>query len=30
MSFAPTPAAAVNPWMQILSALEKKVNRQSF
>jgi len=30
MSFAPTPAAAVNPWIQILSALEKKVNRQSF
>ena len=30
MSYAPTPAAAINPWMQILSALEKKVNRQSF
>ena len=30
MSYAPTPAAAVNPWIQILSALEKKVNRQSF
>ncbi len=33
MSFAPTPAATGNlnnPWMQILSALEKKVNRQSF
>jgi chromosomal replication initiator protein len=33
MSFAPTPAATGNlnnPWIQILSALEKKVNRQSF
>jgi chromosomal replication initiator protein len=30
MSLAPTPAAAANPWIQILSALEKKVNRQSF
>ena len=30
MSFAPSPAATVNPWIQILSALEKKVNRQSF
>jgi len=30
MSFAPTPAVAINPWIQILSALEKKVNRQSF
>jgi chromosomal replication initiator protein len=30
MSFATTPATAVNPWMQILAALEKKVNRQSF
>ena len=30
MSFATTPAAAINPWMQILAALEKKVNRQSF
>ena len=30
MSYAPTPAAAINPWIQILSALEKKVNRQSF
>jgi len=30
MSYAPTPAAALNPWIQILSALEKKVNRQSF
>jgi chromosomal replication initiator protein len=30
MSFATTPAAAINPWMQILAALEKKINRQSF
>jgi chromosomal replication initiator protein len=30
MSFAPTPATAVNPWIQILAALEKKINRQSF
>jgi len=30
MSFATTPATAINPWIQILSALEKKVNRQSF
>jgi len=30
MSFATTPAANINPWMQILAALEKKVNRQSF
>jgi chromosomal replication initiator protein len=30
MSFATTPAAAINPWIQILAALEKKVNRQSF
>jgi chromosomal replication initiator protein len=30
MSFATTPATAPNPWMQILAALEKKVNRQSF
>src|SRR3984885_9138268 len=30
MSFATTPASAINPWMQILAALEKKVNRQSF
>jgi chromosomal replication initiator protein len=30
MSFVTTPATAVNPWMQILAALEKKVNRQSF
>ena len=30
MSFATTPATAINPWIQILAALEKKVNRQSF
>ena len=30
MSFVTTPATAINPWMQILSALEKKINRQSF
>src|ERR1700744_4351946 len=30
MSFAATPATAINPWIQILAALEKKINRQSF
>jgi chromosomal replication initiator protein len=30
MSFASTPATIINPWIQILAALEKKVNRQSF
>jgi chromosomal replication initiator protein len=30
MSFAVSPATALNPWLQILSALEKKVIRQSF
>ncbi len=30
MSFAPTPTTAINPWIQILAALEKKVNHQSF
>ena len=30
MSFVPTPAAALNPWVRILGALEKKINRQSF
>ncbi len=31
MAFAMTPATtALNPWVQILGALEKKVNRQSF
>jgi chromosomal replication initiator protein len=31
MAFAMSPpAAALNPWLQILAALEKKVIRQSF
>src|SRR5450631_3193904 len=30
MSFAPTATAILNPWVRILGALEKKVNRQSF
>jgi chromosomal replication initiator protein len=30
MSFATSPSTALNPWLQILSALEKKVIRQSF
>src|SRR6266567_3347199 len=30
MAFAMTPATALNPWLQILSALEKKVFRQTF
>jgi chromosomal replication initiator protein len=30
MSFATSPTPAPNPWLQILSALEKKVIRQSF
>ena len=30
MAFAISPATALNPWLQILSALEKKVKRQSF
>ena len=30
MSFAVTSPVALNPWIQILAALEKKVNRQSF
>jgi chromosomal replication initiator protein len=30
MAFAVSPATALNPWIQILSALEKKVIRQSF
>ncbi|MGD0801527.1 MAG: chromosomal replication initiator protein DnaA [Terracidiphilus sp.] len=30
MAFAISPATALNPWLQILSALEKKVIRQSF
>ncbi len=30
MAFAISPVSALNPWLQILSALEKKVIRQSF
>jgi chromosomal replication initiator protein len=30
MAFAMTPTSALNPWLQILAALEKKVIRQSF
>jgi chromosomal replication initiator protein len=30
MSFAVSPATATNPWLHILSALEKKVTRQTF
>jgi chromosomal replication initiator protein len=30
MSFATTPTTVLNPWLQILSSLEKKVIRQSF
>jgi chromosomal replication initiator protein len=30
MAFATTPTSALNPWLQILAALEKKVIRQSF
>src|ERR1039458_9026688 len=30
MAFAISPASALNPWVQILSALEKKVIRQSY
>src|SRR5271167_1427912 len=30
MAFAASPASALNPWLQILAALEKKVIRQSF
>jgi chromosomal replication initiator protein len=30
MAFAVSPAAALNPWIHILAALEKKVIRQSF
>jgi chromosomal replication initiator protein len=29
-SFVSAPAAALNPWLQILAALEKKLGRQSF
>ena len=30
MAFAASPASVLNPWLQILAALEKKVIRQSF
>ncbi|HEX7728841.1 MAG TPA: chromosomal replication initiator protein DnaA [Terracidiphilus sp.] len=30
MAFAISPATPLNPWLQILSSLEKKVSRQSF
>jgi chromosomal replication initiator protein len=30
MAFAASPATVLNPWLQILAALEKKVIRQSF
>ncbi len=30
MAFAASPASTLNPWLQILAALEKKVIRQSF
>ena len=30
MAFAASPSSALNPWLQILAALEKKVIRQSF
>ena len=30
MAFSASPATALNPWLQILAALEKKVIRQSF
>jgi chromosomal replication initiator protein len=30
MAIAASPATAINPWLQILSALEMKVIRQSF
>jgi chromosomal replication initiator protein len=30
MSFAVTPSVPLNPWVQILAALEKKINRQSY
>jgi chromosomal replication initiator protein len=30
MSFAVTPSVVLNPWVQILAALEKKINRQSY
>ena len=30
MSFVTTPTTVLNPWVRILGALEKKINRQSF
>jgi chromosomal replication initiator protein len=30
MAYAISPATALNPWLQILAALEMKINRQSF
>ncbi len=30
MSFVPVPATVLNPWVRILGALEKKINRQSY
>ena len=30
MAFATSPATVLNPWLQILAALEKKVIRQTF
>ena len=30
MSFVPTATAVLNPWVRILGALEKKINRKSF
>ena len=30
MAFSVSPATALNPWLQILAALEMKVIRQSF
>ncbi len=30
MSFVPTATAVLNPWVRILGALEKKINRQSY
>ena len=30
MSLLSTAATSVNPWMQILEALEKKINRHSY
>jgi len=30
MSISPTAAAALNPWLRVLGALEKKINRHSY